>query len=99
MSATYPVDTLANMAAIPEDVLPRFLEELPSMLASIRRMQGIVAAANEAAGVDVLVMPAISGATWTDDDKREFRETITVGEIGGQPGFVVERSGKIGGAA
>ena len=95
----YPIDTLSQMAAIPEEAMPRFLAELPHMLASIRRMKSIVAVANEVAGAEVLEMPPVSGATWTDDDKGEFTETVRVGSIAGEPAYTVTRRGKIGGYA
>ena len=38
----YPVNTLQEMAAIPEDRLPEFLEELPEILRMVRLHKGLV---------------------------------------------------------
>ena len=34
----YPVNTILDMAAIPEDRLPAFLDELPRMLSKLRNL-------------------------------------------------------------
>ncbi len=91
--ATYPIDTLADMAAIPGEALPRFLAELPVMLARIRNLHEMVRIANDRAGEEVFAPPSTSGATWTDDDARTFRETVVVAAAGDVPGFTVVREG------
>lgn len=35
----YPCNTIADMSKIPAEALPRFLSELPALLASVRQMQ------------------------------------------------------------
>lgn len=80
MSSEYPVDTLAEMAAIPEEALPRFLAELPVMLGQIRRLRQSIGAVNEAFDGGVFKAPEITGATWTDDDKRTFGTTVMFGD-------------------
>lgn len=68
MANQYPCANLAEMAQIPEEALPRFLAELPHLLAEVRTVLG----GNEilgALGAEI----ECAGATWIDDDA----ETIT----------------------
>jgi len=74
---SYPIGSLADIAAIPADVLPRFYAELPVMIAEIQHMQAIVAAANNAVGVEVIAPPKFDGAEWIDDDKRTIDQHVT----------------------
>lgn len=62
MVDTYPIDTLLQMAAIPEEAQGRFLDELPDILASIRSLIGSFPAAD--------LNLTFEGATWSDDGER-----------------------------
>jgi hypothetical protein len=55
MSKRYPARTIVDLAAIPEDVLPRFMEELPAILKAIRQIE---------ASVDTLAAEARAKAPW-----------------------------------
>ena len=70
-----PVNTLAEMAMIPEEAVPRFLAELPEMLAVLRLHNVLNAQAREAAGQDLLTL---RNMTWTDDGKRGGAVTLSV---------------------
>jgi hypothetical protein len=81
----YPISYLHQMADIPKEALPRFIAELPSILASYRQ---IADAAEDIASVTpkprwLFMLPlsawqkiiarklrAAEGASWVDDDKR-----------------------------
>lgn len=39
MADAYPITTLAQMSEIPEEALPRFLAELPAILATMRQLK------------------------------------------------------------
>lgn len=83
-AARYPVDTLTQMAAIPEDVLPRFLAELPVMLAEMRAVRGAIDIVNKGAGEALFGDVNFTGAEWVDDDKQtidqriEFTDTTSI---------------------
>ena len=66
----YSVATLADMAAIPEEALPRFLAELPSMLVEIRRAEeyreALQALLGEGAEVQAMT------PQWIDDGERNI---------------------------
>ena len=70
----YPVGTLADMAAIPEDRLHAFIAELPAMLASLR---GLLKASEalEAMGLAKITQGT---PTWCDDG--ETFGTVTLSE-------------------
>ncbi len=74
--ARYPVGTLTEMAAIPDDALPRFLSELPSMIASIKQVLAAAHEANSAAGGDILAL-ACPNPVWIDDGEQHQRVTLT----------------------
>lgn len=99
MSANrYPVRTLLQMTEIPEEAMPRFLAELPSILKTYRQM---LAAADELAAEARAKAPwflrwAITGATfrasleraggeWIDDDKG--LATVGMRTVDGKPAF------------
>lgn len=71
----YKVETLVDMARIPEEALPRFLAELPEMLGFIRAMVKVT----DAAGGEEFFKLSVPGV-WIDDDKRTFETSVTVGE-------------------
>ncbi len=73
-SKSYPVDTLAQMAIIPPDRVPAFIDELPEMLEMLRRLPVINA---ELSGL-ASVIP--TGLTWCDDGERH--RTITATALG-----------------
>ena len=62
---SYPVGTIFEMAAIPEEAFPRFMAELPEMVSMLRQMLAI----NEmlkAVGAEIEPQTP----NWIDDDKR-----------------------------
>lgn len=72
---SYPVGTIFEMAAIPEEAFPRFLAELPDLIAYLRHMQAM----NDMLipeGVEV----QLETPTWTDDDKRMANISISAGD-------------------
>ena len=64
--AEYPIDTLLDMAAIPEEALPRFLAELPAILATQRALSGLLVGIPFESG----------GMTWVDDG--ECHRTVEI---------------------
>jgi len=71
MSDEYPAFTIADMARIPLEALPRFVAELPALIAIARP---IVAMLDEhrLAGAEVSaqdVRDAFKSIVWVDDDK------------------------------
>lgn len=69
---SYPVGTIFEMASIPEEAFPRFLAELPDLIAYLRHMQAMN---------DMLIPEGVQvefeAPTWTDDDKRMANINIT----------------------
>lgn len=69
---SYPVGTIFEMAAIPEEAFPRFLAELPDLIAYLRHAKAMN---------DMLVPEGVQvefeTPTWTDDDKRMANINIT----------------------
>lgn len=63
-SPTYPVGTIFEMAAIPEEAFPRFLSELPEMVAMLRRMLAMNVEL-ETFGAKIEPQTPV----WIDDDK------------------------------
>jgi hypothetical protein len=63
----YNIETLADMAAIPESARGRFLAELPSILSTMSQMQEI-SAIMQSVGLG-RIKPGV--AVWIDDDKGE----------------------------
>lgn len=58
----YPVATLEQMAEIPEEALPRFLAELPTLLDHVRALKELSAMLDGA-----LVMHRGGDPVWIDD--------------------------------
>lgn len=96
--AQYPVDTLWQIADIPEEALPRFLAELPSMIAQIRSFKQVVADANNlfGEGQDIASLES-TGTVWIDDDRGECKKTIAFDDSFGLPDLTVTH--KLDGAA
>lgn len=59
---TYTLETLADMACIPDEAFPRFVEELPAMVESIRK--------GNQAGLE------FKGLQWTDDGEHKASATL-----------------------
>jgi hypothetical protein len=78
MSASYPIGTLEQMAAIPEEALPRFLAELPAILAEQREWTAISAGLQVIVGDAGKVVPA--SPEWIDDDLDQLTRSIAVGD-------------------
>lgn len=69
----YRVDTILNMARIPEEAMPRFLAELPSILKYLR------ATAKLQDTLDPRIAKLISKeAIWVDDGKNDKRTTVEI---------------------
>jgi hypothetical protein len=75
MHKEYKIDTIEDMAAIPEEALSRFLEELPDMLAMLRSFAALKAAMPE--GVIELRSEPI---TWIDDGERNRSVCVRIEE-------------------
>lgn len=67
----YPCETIDDMARIPEEALPRFLAELPNLIATVRQMEAI----NRMFTVPPMIR---SGADWVDDRKHEIHPEVVV---------------------
>jgi hypothetical protein len=94
MTARYPVSTLAQMAEIPEEALPRFLAELPAILATMRQLDAAAPdLAEEAkrnapwwarwmvtADTTRRAIGASRNMTWVDDDKGMATVTLAMTE-------------------
>ena len=65
----YSVETFADMARIPAEAVPRFLKELPHMLAISRPVAQIA----DLTGSKLTLAPV-----WIDDDKGQFTTSIEV---------------------
>ncbi len=76
MAPEYPINTLAEMAAIPEEAMSRFLAELPDILAEMRRLNALMDTLEVIAGA----RPEYAGMSWCDDALDEFRPTFSVGD-------------------
>lgn len=73
----YPVATLEQMASIPLEALPRFIEELPSLLAhiiAVKELNKIM----EPLGAPVVLQPSV----WIDDHQHTGTVTIKSNENG-----------------
>lgn len=73
----YPIATLEQMAAIPEEVLPRFLAELPVILSETRQAMAVIASL--AAMVDGAAKVNLD-PTWVDDDLNQLTRSVTLGD-------------------
>ncbi|GEM_PF-5356587 len=98
--ARYKIGTLDQMAAIPEEALPRFLAELPDILQMVRDVteaaSTLGAQARESAPWWLKVLPAsafeqsfkrslASASEWVDDDKGVA--TVSMRSAPGQDAF------------
>lgn len=92
--AQYPINTLDEMASIPDEALPRFLAELPDLLVEIKRVRAAVKLADPAhvAFGDVYNENCI----WIDDDLKQMQTTI---EFGADDLAQIKYERQIGGAA
>lgn len=72
MENKYPINTLEQVAAIPEEAMPRFLAELPSILAEIRRMSAMK---EQLAGIADLTL---AGFNWLDDGAQDVYVNVEV---------------------
>lgn len=91
----YPANTIAEMAEIPEEALPRFLAELPDILRHIRQIEDsipdLARKAHERAPWPIRLLSrrfferlmrhaVLKGAKyWTDDDKGQITVSAQVG--------------------
>lgn len=84
--ASYPVSTLAEMAAIPIEARPRFLTEFPALLEAM----GGFLALNGALASDGLEL-VTQGVRWVDDNI--CQGTVTLSDASGEFASVRFRSG------
>lgn len=77
--ASYPVRTVIDMARIPPEAWPRFIAEMPAMLATIAPLVAIYDAMREAGTEipDEAYMAMLAKLDWVDDDKGTADVTIT----------------------
>lgn len=73
----YPIGTLRQMAAIPEDALPRFLAELPTIIAEARKAYAAADKVN--AILDGAATITTLDPSWVDDDLDQFTTTVKSG--------------------
>tara|TARA_Y100000310_G_C20692831_1_gene823467 strand:+ start:3311 stop:3592 length:282 start_codon:yes stop_codon:yes gene_type:complete len=86
--AKYPISTLVEMSAIPEDAVPRFIAELPHILKVMREMtavQSVISSVSEG-----LIALEMQTPVWVDDDKG--LSTVTISHGGEE---IVRRTTKI----
>jgi hypothetical protein len=96
MSASYPVSTLAEMAEIPEEALPRFLAELPAILTTMRQLKAAAPDLAEQAKANAprwirwaitadttrRAIAASKQMTWVDDDKGLATVSLAISKDG-----------------
>lgn len=88
----YAIGTVWDMAAIPEEAMPRFLAELPAIIAEARRM---ISLTPQFADMGYrLKLEASDGLVWVDDDKRSTTTTLTLPD-----GDAIRVTRPMGGAA
>lgn len=75
----YTIETLLDIASLPEDAFPRFLAELPAMIAHMRALKLVVAEANALTGSDALAMRS-TPVVWVDDGERFERMALSLGD-------------------
>lgn len=77
--ATYKIGSIYEMADIPTDAMPRFLEELPAILAEIQKLKAIAASFDTAmAGSFKFNIERAGSPTWTDDGIHKGTLTVKV---------------------
>ncbi len=70
MAARYPIATLEQMAAIPQELWPRLLAEMPDILAATARFMAAAAA------LDGALQVGTDSFVWVDDGEGELRVTL-----------------------
>lgn len=75
--ASYPISTLLEMSAIPDEAMPRFLAELPTILSETRKIREAHAAFNDLMEGSAEVSLGIP--EWIDDDLNQHTSTVTIG--------------------
>lgn len=74
--AQYKIGTIFDMAKIPEEALPRFIAELPDILAYIRRADAVSSMMGAVFGDGIM---SVEAGTWVDDGLGEIRTQIVCG--------------------
>lgn len=76
----YPLGTFAEIADIPDEAMPRFLDELPHIIKQYAEYTAAVNQINANIGAvgKIIIQPPI----WIDDDKSEATIRIRQGEDG-----------------
>lgn len=72
----YPTNSLIDMARIPEEALPRFLAELPAILAELRPVAAMLDALPEDVRAELAGM-VTTNPVWVDDDKGLVQFKVT----------------------
>ena len=80
-AAEYPMGTLYEMADIPDEAMPRFLAELPLILADVKRVKIMMGGFNEAFN-GMMAMRA-EQPTWVDDNLGECNMTVSADGVEG----------------
>lgn len=80
-AAEYPIGTLYDMADIPEEAMPRFLAELPLILADVKRVKIMMGGFNEAFN-GMMAMRA-EQPSWVDDDLGVCNMTVNADGVEG----------------
>lgn len=75
MPTSYPIATLEQMAAIPAEAWPRFVAEMPDILAAVARFKVAAAAVGDMLGGEVEIGP--DGLVWVDDGEGALRVSIS----------------------
>lgn len=78
----YPIGTLYEMADIPDEAMPRFLAELPMILADVRRVMTMMGGFNEAFKNVMEMQP--EQPSWVDDDLGVCNMTVSADGVDGQ---------------
>lgn len=81
-TAEYPIGTLYQMADIPDEAMPRFLAELPLILADVRRVKTMMGGFNEAFNGMMAMRP--EQPSWVDDDLGVCNMTVSADGVDGQ---------------
>lgn len=74
MADKYPIATLLDIAAIPEEAFPRFMAELPDIVAATRRYISVQNEVNAEFGLPIMQFAV---PEWIDDDKGELRVKVS----------------------
>jgi len=72
-ASEFDIRSIVGIARIPEDAFPRFLAEFPLVVSSVRAhilmMESLHEAGLVAEPTDAIILEAIAGLRWIDDDK------------------------------